>query len=267
MLTLLALFALSLGLSILLTPLARALAGRWGLTDKPDRRRKLLPGVPWDQELISFLAGFTLLVLIPMGMIRWVFRQRLSEYGLGLPPRRWEFARLTILSTIAASILPFLHATRDADMRAIYPRYRRLNPDNPRQFLLYELCYLPFFVAIEFIFRGFLLFGLAGLRPEVQRHAGMRDAPTGPAETRGHPPRFFTRYAILIQMLSYTAWHLGKPLPELWGTFLWGPTAGALAYAGRSIWPVVAAHWLLNVALDAIIIKLRPRRAEAATGT
>ena len=39
--TLLALFALSLGLSVILTPLIRSLAGRWGLIDKPDQRRKL----------------------------------------------------------------------------------------------------------------------------------------------------------------------------------------------------------------------------------
>jgi len=33
---------------------------------------------------------------------------------------------------------------------------------------------------------------------------------------------YFGRYALMIQMLSYTAWHLGKPLPELWGTVVWG---------------------------------------------
>ena len=67
-------------------------------------------------------------------------------------------------------------------------------------------------------------------------------------------PFFFGRYALLIQMLSYTAWHLGKPLPELWGTLIWGLVAGAVAYTTRSLWLVIAAHWLLNVMLDAVIV-------------
>ncbi len=41
MATLLILFTLSLATSVLLTPLVRGLAGRWGLIDKPDQRRKL----------------------------------------------------------------------------------------------------------------------------------------------------------------------------------------------------------------------------------
>jgi hypothetical protein len=105
---------------------------------------------------------------------------------------------------------------------------------------------LPFFIAIEFIFRGYLLFGLAGaLDEEIRTRVG------------GVPGVFyFGRYALLIQMLSYTAWHLGKPVPELWGTIVWGLAAGATAYAIRSIWPIVFAHWLLNVLLDAAILGL-----------
>src|SRR5262249_19238282 len=159
----------------------------------------------------------------------------------------------------AASALPFVQGSRDPDMRKTYPLYHNLDPNNLPQFALYQLCYLPFFVAIEFVYRGYLLFGLAGLRPEVEKHAGLSTAPEQPAP--GPRPRFFTRYALLIQMLSYTAWHLGKPLPELWGAFFWGPAAGAVAYTTRSIWPVVLVHWVLNVFLDGIIlgVRLRPR--------
>jgi hypothetical protein len=76
------------------------------------------------------------------------------------------------------------------------------------------------------------------------------------ADDDGKPSSVFylDRYALLIQMLSYTAWHLGKPLPEPWGTIIWGLAAGAMAYTIRSIWPIVLAHWLLNVVLDASIV-------------
>jgi membrane protease YdiL (CAAX protease family) len=56
-------------------------------------------------------------------------------------------------------------------------------------------------------------------------------------------------------MLSYTAWHLGKPLPELWGTLVWGLAAGAVALASQSIVPIILVHWLLNVWLDLLIWK------------
>lgn len=207
------------------------------------RRPQLIPGIPWDNELIAFWGGALLLVVIPAFVIKFGFKQSLSSYGLGLPPKGrrtlalWTFLTLTLLSLPA-----FWLGAHDPSMRAVYPFYRSF-PDTG-SFLLYELTYLPFFIAIEFIFRGFLLFGLAGGRDqEIQASGG------------GYSGAFyFHKYALLIQMLSYTAWHLGKPLPELWSTLIWGLAAGATVYAIRSIWPVVLAHWLLNVFLDGVIV-------------
>ena len=207
-------------------------------------RPQLLPGVPWDHELISFLGGAFLVVVVPILIIHFGFKQSLSDYGLGLPPKRmralavWTFLTLTALSLVA-----FWIGAQNPDMRQVYPFYRGTF-DSPIEFLLYELCYLPFFIAIEFIFRGYLLFGLAGIRD--------KDVPEASGGVPG--PLYFGKYAILIQMLSYTAWHLGKPLPELWGTLIWGLAAGATAYAVRSIWPIILSHWLLNVFLDAMIL-------------
>jgi membrane protease YdiL (CAAX protease family) len=56
-------------------------------------------------------------------------------------------------------------------------------------------------------------------------------------------------------MLSYTAWHLGKPVPELWGTLVWGILAGTVVLATRTVWPVIIVHWLLNVFMDLAIYK------------
>jgi Type II CAAX prenyl endopeptidase Rce1-like len=207
-------------------------------------RPKLLPFVPWDNELISFWVGAFLLVVVPILIIKFGFKQPLSKYGLGLPPEErrslavWTFLTLTLLSLPA-----FWVGTQHTGMRNLYPFYRPFASTG--EFVLYELTYLPFFIAIEFIFRGFLLFGLAGVRDIEVRHSG-----------GGFPGVFyFYKYAILIQMLSYTAWHLGKPLPETWGTLIWGLAAGSTALAIRSIWPLVLAHWLLNVFLDAVIAK------------
>jgi hypothetical protein len=212
-------------------------------------RPALIPGIPWDNELISFFGGAILVVLVPILLIKYVYKQPLKAYGLALPPPgRRILAVQAVVILILLSLPAFVLASRDPGMRATYPFYRPFT--NVVQFALYELTYLPFFIAIEFIFRGYLLFGLAGIRDDVARTA---------VRTRGTDVGvpgvfYFGRYALLIQMLSYTAWHLGKPLPELWGTLIWGLVAGVIAYTIRSIWPVVLAHWLLNVIFDAIVL-------------
>ena len=208
-------------------------------------RPQILPGVLWDNELISFWGGAFLLVVVPILLIKFVFKQKLADYGLGLPPKgRRKLALMVFLALTVICIPAFLFATGDAGMRATYPFYRPF--PTVGLFALYELTYLPFFIAIEFIFRGYILFGLAGIRDQEIQVRGTQ---------AGVPPVFyFGKYALLIQMLSYTAWHLGKPIPELWGTLFWGLAAGVLAYITRSIWPVVASHWLLNVFFDAVVI-------------
>jgi hypothetical protein len=211
-------------------------SGWEGPGSDPATRTRILHGVPWDQEWISFWAGVVLVVGIPALLIRLVFHQPLSDYGLGLPRAgRRRLAWLSALALLVVSIGPFYLGAQDAGMRATYPLYRGTF-DSDGDFLLYELGYLPFFVAIEFIFRGYLLFGIARLRDAPDRMA-------------------LGRLAIVISMLSYTAWHLGKPLPELWGTLVWGILAGTIVLATRTIWPVVTVHWLLNVFLDLAIYK------------
>lgn len=206
-------------------------------------RTAILNFIQWDREFISFSAGFFLLVIVPVFIIKFGFKQKLSDYGLGLPPKgKRKFGTAVFFTLTLLCALPFYIASNDAGMQSVYPFYKNLN--NYTSFFIYELSYLPFFIAIEFIFRGYLLFGLAGVKDFETSETGV-----------GIPGVFyFHRYAILIQMLSYTAWHLGKPVAELWGTPVWGLAAGVSAYAARSIWPVTFSHWVLNIFLDALIL-------------
>ncbi len=125
----------------------------------------LIPGVPWDNELISFFGGALLLVGIPILLIRFVYKQPLSAYGLGLPPanrRRFALLAFAVLTVVALPV--FYIGARDPAMPAVYPFYRAFA--NFGDFIAYALIYLPFFIAIEFIFRGYLLFGLAGVKDD-----------------------------------------------------------------------------------------------------
>jgi hypothetical protein len=212
----------------------------------PATRVRLIPGIPWDHEWISYAIGLVLVVGIPCALIRLVYHQRLSDYGLGWArPGRGKLAVISAALLLVVSAPAFLSAKLSPDMAATYPLYRGTF-EGPMAFVLYQLGYFVFFVAIEFAFRGYLLLGLY--------QAQDRDVPPGPPAT-GVPGRLlFGHFAILISMLSYTAWHLGKPLPELWGTLVWGLAAGAIVLATGTIWPVVVVHWLLNVLLDFLML-------------
>jgi UDP-GlcNAc:undecaprenyl-phosphate GlcNAc-1-phosphate transferase len=87
MITLLALFAVSLLFSIALTPLVRALASRWGLTDKPDQRRKLhgqtVPVAGGIAVLMASLATISLMLLTGLSPWGHEFEQQAAQW-LGL---------------------------------------------------------------------------------------------------------------------------------------------------------------------------------------
>jgi hypothetical protein len=221
-------------------------SGWKGPGSDPADRARIIHGIPWDQEWISFAAGCVLVVLIPCLLIKFVFKQPVRDYGLGLPGR--DRIRLTLLSgaaLFAVSLPAFVVAAGNDEMRATYPLFRG-HFATTGSFLVFELGYLLFFVAIEFIFRGYLLLGLFRV---TDRSVGL------PGVTGESGPLVFGYYAVLISMLSYTAWHLGKPTPELWGTLIWGVAAGAVVLATGTIWMVVGVHWLLNVLLDLFLWK------------
>jgi UDP-GlcNAc:undecaprenyl-phosphate GlcNAc-1-phosphate transferase len=89
MLTLLALFALSLGFSVLLTPLVRGLASRCGLTDKPDGRRKLhgqdIPVAGGIAVLLASLTTLSLMLITGFGAWNEEFGRQATQWlGLAL---------------------------------------------------------------------------------------------------------------------------------------------------------------------------------------
>ena len=108
-----------------------------------------------------------LLVGVPAVLIRKVMKESLSNYGLGGPlPGR---GRLTVISAallFAVTLPAFYLALRYPGMRDTYPLFRGFaeRPDDfgPLDFALYEIGYFSFFLVIEFVFRGYLLFGLFG---------------------------------------------------------------------------------------------------------
>ena len=179
-------------------------------------RPPILSWVPWDRELISFWGGAFLLVIIPSLVIIFIFKQPLNLYGLGLPPKgKRTMGLVFFLALVILFCYPFYIAAKhhgEISMQSVYPSYKTFH--SPQEFILYELSYFPFFLAIEFIFRGYLLFGLA-------------DNGFTSTDKNGVTTTFSVGiYAVVISMLSYNVWHIGKPLTEMWSTPVWGLVCG-----------------------------------------
>jgi len=206
----------------------------------------LFPGVAWHRQLASFVVGFLLLVVVPCCIIKFVFKERLSEYGLGWPKETAgrKQAVMAFFLIMGIAVIPFFLSGFNPEMQGEYPLFGDVIARGDwGAFVGYELAYLLFFVAIEFIYRGYLLFGIFKIKDleVVKGVKGMKG------------PLVFGVYAILIQMLSYTMWHIAKPVPELIGTVFWGIGTGVVVLKTRTVWPVIIAHWLLCVILDIVV--------------
>ncbi len=225
----------------------------WGLKGDPKLifpekwRETLFPNLIWRDQLVSFIVGFILLVIIPCCIIKFRFKEKLSEYGLGWPKNRVKLGLVAMLVIMVICLPLFYFGTSDPDMQDEYPLFKNkeanINISTWGEFAIYELVYFLFFICIEFIFRGYLLFGLYGIK-DIQ-------AAKGVGGIKG--PLVFGIYAILIQMLAYTMWHIPKPMPEYIGALVWGVVVAAVAIRIKSIWPIIIAHWALNVFLDIIL--------------
>jgi membrane protease YdiL (CAAX protease family) len=160
-------------------------------------------GPPWVSSLIYF-------VLLPVITIMLLRRNPLNS-GLRLGNFRvWFF--YVIVSLIV--ILPILYLASHISSLA---EYYTKQPFHVTQYSLETIVYL---FGWEFIFRGFLLFGLKEKVGEI---------------------------SILIQMVPFVLLHLGKPEIETISTILMGLYLGYVAYRGNSFWPAFIIHLFINI--------------------
>ncbi|MGO7416646.1 CPBP family intramembrane glutamic endopeptidase [Rhizobium ruizarguesonis] len=187
----------------------------------------------WNQDLICFIGGVILLVVCPAFVIRGVLRAKPSDFGLGMPalanmPRMLQHSLLIAMVAFPA----FFLASFRSDIRSTYPYY----VTDPRSFdfAAFEFATILFYVVIEVVFRGYILFGIE----RVVSTTSTADNMTPSA------------IAVIVAVLPYVCWHLGKPFTELAGTILWGIVAGASTLTTRTIWHVVILHWMFNIFMD-----------------
>lgn len=187
-------------------------------------------------EFIYWFAGdfFSLLVL-PVLIIIFLLKGNLKSYGLQAGDFRvglkisFYLVILMLVVVWFASSLPSFGKT--------YPLLQSAK-ESWLIFLVFEAGLLVYIFAWEFIWRGFMLFGLE---------------------------EKFGYYAVLIQMIPFVILHNGKPALETFGAVFGGIALGILAIRTRSILYCVIVHISVMFMIDLISI-LRYRAADYGVG-
>src|SRR5690606_13364680 len=140
----------------------------------------------------------------------------LADFGLALPTRDSVGKVLRQTAWIIALVAPGVYiASANPEIRAFYPYY--MGAPRSLEFALFEGTTLMFYLALECMFRGYILFGIKHWISELS------PVNVGTARLR------VTGAAVVFATLPYACWHLGKPAVEIWGTIIWGLVAGAAA--------------------------------------
>ncbi len=173
------------------------------------------------QHLWSHLSAVVLLMLIPLALC-WL-AEGWSPRELGFRVAGTGRETLVVLGMWAVMVpIVYLIHESSASFQATYPRLRAAET-SLELYLLFEGFYLVKWIAWEFFFRGFLLFGLA---------------------------RDFMSRAILVSTIPFTLMHYGKPELEMASAMIAGLILCYIALRGRSIWPGVLLHWLVASTMD-----------------
>ncbi|MCI0398841.1 MAG: CPBP family intramembrane metalloprotease [Chloroflexi bacterium] len=149
--------------------------------------------------------------LIPMAILLFLFRERPADYGFRLG--NWRTGLAFVLPACAGMAVLLWFLARTPDMQRYY---NAKAPDNT--------AYLLYITAVdlwgwEFIWRGFLLFGLA------------RALGPGPA--------------IFLQAVPFAFMHLGKPELETLTTIFGGAAFGFVAWQSGSFLYPWLIHWFI----------------------
>ncbi len=169
--------------------------------------------------------GMSLLMLgvIPLLCGRYVLKVPLKNW-IGLGDVRFGIKAVLLLYLAFLPILIPTSLSTEFQMR--YPLFFEAR-ESSMHFALHEIAYAIYFIGWEFIFRGYLLFGL---KPAI----GF--------------------YAVFVQTIPFAILHFGKPEVETLAAVLAGVVLGYLALRSRSFWYGWMLHVLIAVTNDTIAV-------------
>jgi membrane protease YdiL (CAAX protease family) len=174
-------------------------------------------------------------LVVPLLLSRLTGGSFHRRYGLGLGDWR---AGLALSGLFLALMLPaVVLASRWDSFRGIYPlagqwAYTVVVEGKQQHswalFVAYEAGYAAYFVAWEFLFRGWMVNGLL--------------------------PSWGKAGALLTQVAPFAIMHFGKAEPEALGSIVAGVALGILALRTRSFWYGALVHVVVAVTMDALAV-------------
>jgi len=167
---------------------------------------------------VIFLCYF----IIPALFVKFVFRQKLSDYGLALGNVIKDYRIYVIMIVVMLPLVYLVSFTQG--FQAKYPFYR-LAPGQELwpKFWIWQALYFMQFFALEFFFRGFIVHGLK--------------------RTLGY-------YSVFIMTIPYCMIHFGKPFAETVAAIVAGIVLGTLSLKSRSIFLGVLIHYTVAITMD-----------------
>jgi len=178
----------------------------------------------FQQDVMKKILGVLLFTLIPVLMIHFSYKQRLAEYGVGLPVKIYFF--LISLGLYFATF-PFLllYSKTDEGEKKFKNSFGK--NETLRHTFSRAVCWIIYIGGYEFSFRGFLLFSLY--------------------KTWGSVP------AIVISTAIYSLTHTNKGIGETAGSLIIGFVFGSIALSSRSFIPSFLTHVLIALTIDIIL--------------
>lgn len=178
--------------------------------------RDLLP------PIASFAGMFVLLAIVPAILGTRLLGDRIRDYGVGLGDARLGL-KATLLTAPFFVVPTILGGVTMPELAREYPLSHAALA-SAKHFLVYEAFYVVYYLAWEFHFRGFILFGL-------EKSLGMWPA-------------------IGLSVVTTGLMHIVKPQGEFYSSVFAGVVWGWLALRTRSIfWPLVM-HYAIGIAND-----------------
>jgi len=182
----------------------------------------------WNQDFYStiyeYMTAFLLMFWVPYFVIRMVFKKRLSEFGFRMGDKRYGFRFVVI--ALPVLLWAAYVGTSSSAIQAEYPLSKSTMGHLPL-FVTVEIFYLIYYLSWEFLFRGFMLFGLE--------------------------KKFGVLTAILIQTIPSAIVHIGKPASESFGAIFAGLVFGYLAIRTRSILYPFLLHAIVGIGTDVFV--------------
>ena len=208
-----------------------------GFTISPERFQSLqvrFSSLFPNPEIVDFLIGthkifgaFLLFGVVPALIVRYVFRESLTRYGVCLGNIRIGLCSFCIMSPILFAVGYFTGA--DKTYLSVYPLNPSVQPGAEIYlFVAHVFTYVLYYLGWEFMFRGFL--------------------------QKATEPQFGPMSAVLVQTLASTMLHYGHPSGEVFGAIFVGIFWGFVVLKSGSLLSGLCQHFVVGVSLDFSLI-------------